>query len=410
MPPLRLQQLRGRGAAVAFTAAALLLVAVMGVLAEPAAVGAQDTPDVAPRDVAVSWSVAPGPRPGEPSRPNFVHEAAAGETIEDSLLVTNHGEVALVLGITANDAFNTPEGGMDLLASDEEPEGLGSWVQTDESSVTVAPGDSVTVPFRVVVPEDAPAGDHTGGILTTLTISEPDEDGNRVRYERRLGTRIHLRVDGQLEPALEFTSMTATYTGTPNPFAPGTMKVTYTVENTGNVRLRATQRLVVEGGLGTSTEIAVADMAELLPGNSYSFEHDVPGVWPFFGTQTRVVLQPYSVSGDPTDATAPEIEARNHQSLVPTPQIVLLLILAALIAGGFAWRVRSRARFRAAVDAAVRDALTPSATNGGAPGHTGSPGTTGPPATTGRAGTTGSAVSGSAPAHGGDSGPQVISD
>ena len=60
----------------------------------------------------------------------------------------------------------------DLLAGDEPPRDIGAWTTTEVPSVTVPAGGQVTVPFTIVVPEDASAGDHVGGIVTSLTVTE----------------------------------------------------------------------------------------------------------------------------------------------------------------------------------------------------------------------------------------------
>lgn len=311
-------------------------------------------------EVPVSWSVSPGPSEGEPGRPNFVLEAEPGDTVSDVLVVENLGEVNLVLGVYASDAFNTESGGIDLLTGDDEPTGLGSWVEVDEPSVTVPAGASVEVPFSIRVPDDASPGDHVGGIVTSLRITEPDQTGTRVTVERRLGTRIYLRVDGELDAELTFTALSSTYRGTANPFAPGAMDVTYRVENTGNVRLRATRTALVEPSIGPSTSAEAADMAELLPGNSYELTQRVDGVWPGWSTATVVELAPYdSSTAEPDEpvGAAPVAIGRISTTLVPWPQIVLLLGVVVIAVLSFLGRRRRDRQLRASVDHAVAAAL-----------------------------------------------------
>lgn len=353
-------------AAVAFVVASLLGVVSPGVAAAVAHV--ERSTGASAQEVPVSWSVRPGPSSsGGDDRANFDFEAAPGDTIEDSLIVENQGRATLVLGIVANDAFNTPTGGVDILPSDEEPSDVGAWITASTRSVTVAPGESVTVPFTVTVPEDTPSGDHSGGIVTSLRVSDTDSTGNRVVHERRLGSRMHVRVDGELDPALEFTKMSTSYRGTANPFAPGSMSVTYTVANPGNVRLRATQRITVKGQFGLEQSIEVADMAELLPGNEYEFTHEVPGVWPALSTTTEVALEPYGVSGQRLDPEPSPVVARSTSQLLPVAQIVLAILVAAGVVGLVVMRSRSKSKMDKAVDAAVAEALKDAAAGGATP-------------------------------------------
>jgi hypothetical protein len=305
---------------------------------------------------SVSWSVTPATVAGTPDRPNFVLEAAQGEVLRDALVVENLGSVNLVLGVYASDAFNTPNGGIDLLAADEEPVDLGSWIRPESSSITVPAQASVEVPFTIEVPEDAAPGDHAGGIVTSLRVTEDGPAGNRVQVERRLGTRIYVRVDGELRPELTFTELSATYDGTANPFAPGAMELTYRVENTGNVRLRATRGATVSPSWGPSASVEAGDMAELLPGNSIELTQTVPGVWPGWSTRSQVELVPYEPSGETTTTVRTAI-ARTSSSLVPWPQVVAAVLLLLAAAAWFVARRRSRRRLRSTVDEAVEAAL-----------------------------------------------------
>ena len=317
---------------------AVLAVPAM-LLLVPAIAGPVAADTVAP-SVPVSWSVEPVARPGDPDRPNFVLDAAPGDVVEDSLAVQNLGDVDLVLGVYASDAFNTATGGIDLLAAGEAPEDLGSWVRLDETSITVPAGGAVEVPFSVDVPADADPGDHVGGIVTSLRVTEADAEGNRLAVERRLGTRIHLRVDGTLTPELTFTELDADHSGVANPFAPGSMRLTYRVENTGNVRLRATRTATVDPTWGPTVTAEAADMAELLPGNSYVLTQTVPGVWPGLGTRTQVELAPYEPAGVQLDAAPRPAIARTSSTLVPWPQLVALVVV--IVGAGAWWGTRRR--------------------------------------------------------------------
>lgn len=326
------------GAVVALVGAG----AVLGPVAGPAAgalpsVSSQDTGAAqgsTAQDGAgqpVSWAVSPVRVEGQPSRPNFVLRADPGRTIEDALVVDNHSDVDLVLGVQANDAFNTPAGGIDLLPGGEPARDVGRWVKVSTQAITVPARGSVTVPFRVEVPADAEPGDHEGGIVTTLTVSEPDARGNRVRVERRLGVRMSVRVAGRMRPQLEFTALSARYEANPNPFAPGEMVLTYRVENTGNVRLRARRVARVDPTIGPAVESRAEDVAELLPGNSYELTQRVDGVWPGFGTTSTVELEPYEPSGAELDPEPREAVARTTTTSVPWSQLLLAAVVVLVV-------------------------------------------------------------------------------
>ncbi len=311
-----------------------------------------------PAALAATWSVRPSAGEDGAARPNFVLEADPGDTVTDELVVSNDGRVNLVLGVYVSDAFNTDEGGTDLLAGDERPTDVGAWTTPESTSITVPAGEKVTVPFTIEVPDDAAPGDHVGGIVTSLTVTEEGSDGNRVKVERRLGSRIYLRVDGELEPELTFTDLRAEYHSSVNPLAPGTMVLTYTVENTGNVRLRATRVARVATGLGFGERVdEAADMKELLPENSYTLTQRVAGVWPGFSTTASVELVPYDASGEQLRPAPAPVTARTRLSLVPVPALILLALVAAAVVIALVLRARNRRRLSSQIDDAVARAL-----------------------------------------------------
>lgn len=348
----------------------------LGVGLAPGALGAQEDPGqgdgaAAPsEDATLTWSVRPTPTDEEPERPNFSYEIDAGETIRDSLRVRNFGPEELPLVVYASDAVVTPNGALDLLPAGEAPKDVGAWVRLGSGLVTVPPGEFVDIPFVVTVPADAESGDHSGGIVTSLVSESTDEEGEPVRLDRRLGSRMHVRVSGELWPELAVTDLAVSYEGRANPVGSGSMRVSYTVENVGNVRLAAEQRLRIRGlaGLG-GKEVELEATPELLVGSSLSFDVEVGGVWPTFRTEVVVELAPYPTrEGDEFD---PEVLAASSSArtwTIPWALIVTLLVVV-LVGLVVRWRRRQRTRREdARVEAAVTAALQGTAGDVGADG------------------------------------------
>src|SRR5699024_953135 len=130
-------------------------------------------------------------------------------------------------------------GTFDILRPGEENEAAGQWIELDQQEVTVPADDSVTVPFSITVPENATPGDQPAGIAASVSAGE----GEDVSMVSRVGARIQLRVDGDIMPTLAVDDLNVDYQQNWNPFAPGTATVTWTVRNTGNVRLGTEQVL-----------------------------------------------------------------------------------------------------------------------------------------------------------------------
>ncbi|WP_144679407.1 DUF916 domain-containing protein [Cellulosimicrobium sp. TH-20] len=329
-----------------------------------AAVATDDAPAPDPAQT-VQWGVRPGDTAQGVDRPNFAYSLAPGGSLRDSLVVSNHGDTPLALAVYAADGFLTDDGTLDLLPAGEESTALGSWIALDQAEVEIPPQERVEVPFTVTVPDDATPGDYAAGVVSSLVVVA--EDG--VTTDRRLGSRVHLRVQGELAPALAVDDVRLAYDGTLNPFAPGSATVTFTVTNEGNARVAPATAVRVSGpfGLGATSATDV-DVPELLPGSSVERTVEVDGVWPLgreVATLTvggEVVPLPGTVP-DP-EVVVPGVVATATTWAVPWVALGLLVLVALLVV----WRVRARRRARTAqqraVDAAVAAALAERAAGG----------------------------------------------
>jgi hypothetical protein len=315
----------------------LVLLTLIGLIsAAPAAA------DPGPSD-AVTWGVAPIGT----GRAHFDGAAGPGDTVRDAISIVNRSTTPITLRVYASDAFTTATGGLDLLPAAQKPVDLGSWITLDQDSVTLTSQQTVVVPFTVRVPDDATPGDHTAGIVTSLVTAN---SGAAVQLDRRLGARYYLRVNGSLAPALAVSNVHVSYAASLNPASSGSATVTYTVANTGNVRLTARQSVRVSGPFGVLAHSrAIADLPELLPGNSLTRSVVVHGVWPATHLTAKVTLRPSA-----TGVSAATSSARASTWGWPIGQLVILVVVL-LLAGGYWWLRRRRAR---AVEAAIADAVS----------------------------------------------------
>ncbi len=319
-------------------------------VAAPAAY-ADDGPSPAPSPQdPVTWGTDPADNEVGTGRPNFSYDAQPGGTLRDAIDVVNRSDRPLELRIYASDAFTTDSGVLDLLPAGEESVDVGAWITVDEDALTVAAGETVTVPFTLTVPDDATPGDHAGGIVTSLVTPETD---NQVSVDRRIGSRVMIRVAGELTPLLAVTDVQVTYDGSVNPFASGTAQVSYTVTNTGNVRLAARQTVAVGGPFGLLTQTASPpELPELLPGDSLRVSADVAAVWPTVRLTAEVTLAPYATSGE---LPVPVAEASGSGTAWAMPWGLFLLLAVTAALAGLA--VVLRRRRRAAVDAEIAAAV-----------------------------------------------------
>lgn len=334
---------------------ATLLLALVPVLVVAAASRA-----VTDDDGSVTWGVRTASSMGA-DRQNYTFTVEPGDRVVDAIVVTNHDSVPIDLDLYAADGFTTEAGQLDVAPSDVGSVGLGAWVELATDHVTLAPGESLQVDFAVTVPEDAEPGDHAGAVVTSLSVSER-RDG--VTVDRRLGIRIHLRVAGELTPAMAVEDLHVEHQGSLNPLAPGRAAVTYTVRNTGNTRLSADQDVTVSGPFGVA-HVAAADLEpvpELLPGETWRVSTTVDDVWPLLRIGATVTLDPQLPEGVAGSAAAGSaavepLSVTAGAWAVPWSAVVLVAAAAGAALLARYRRTRRRQAEAARVQRAVEQAL-----------------------------------------------------
>ncbi|MHA7272167.1 WxL protein peptidoglycan domain-containing protein [Arthrobacter sp. TMT4-20] len=270
----------------------------------------------------LSWSIRPGTSDGT-ARTNFTYTVQPGESIRDSVIVTNTGTTPLNLEVYAADGMTSVSGHLDLQPASETPTDVASWFTAEDQYITVQPGDSEEVPFTLDIPADGSPGDHVGGVVTSY-VSETSQ--GTVKLDRRLATRLNVRVSGDEVVDLEISDLDIAYPVGWNPFVPTEPTITYTVTNKGNVRTHAEETAQVAGLIGEASTLG-ASIDELVPGASATRSVTVQGAWPMFVATGTVTITPTSVGGSAgapvtTDVTVPAI---------PWSQLILLVLVAATV-------------------------------------------------------------------------------
>jgi hypothetical protein len=193
--------------------------------------------------------------------------------------------------------------------------------------------------------------------VASLSSATTAPDGGRVAVDRRVGARLHLRVPGDLRPAVTVIGVDARYDGTVNPVAAGSATVTYTIENTGNVRVSGTPQIGVTGPFGRAAVTATGEpIGELLPGSRLTRTTTVTGVWPLVRISADVSIDPSPVAAPAPDP--PAAVAGTTTWAFPWPQLVLLAAIAFIAVVLRRRRRAHRAQLAAAREQGRQEALT----------------------------------------------------
>jgi hypothetical protein len=323
------------------------------------------SPTTAPAAGSITWAVQPSSAQGPDRRSTFTYnELKPGTVVHDYVAVTNYSKMAVTFQLYATDAFETTTGSLDLLTAANKPTDVGTWVTLLKNSIRLQPSERANIPFSLVIPANATPGDHTGGIIAAVNLATTDKTGARVIVDRRLATPLYVRVTGALKPSVAVESVsTGGFHGSINPFGGGNTSISYTIKNTGNVRLNAAQVVSVSGlfGIPLATRHP-KQMTDLLPGASVRVVQSIGGVFPLGPITVHVKLTPTEVNGFPTTGVSLHPDSRSVSMwATPWPQLLVLLLLAAAIYGFIRWRRRSKQemdnKLAAAVAKARREAV-----------------------------------------------------
>lgn len=353
-----------------------LVAAVVLALSTAAAALASPLPaSVAADGDTITWSVAPAAT-ANGTRATFEYAVDPGTQINDTVVITNSGPTATDFTVYATDATNDFEtGGLGLLAGDEKPTDLGSWILLDIESIRLEPGTEAIVPFTLLIPSDASPGDHSAGIVAS-SITTSEEDGQAVQLDQRVGARVNLRVAGDIAVETAATGLVAGFSPSWNPFAPGTVEVDYAVANNGNLRLDVEQVIRVDGPFGiVLATVAVEPIRNILPGQSVHVTETIPAIAALALVWGTVELQPGAVGSadaadeeEPveqpaTDGSVPVEEIEYPAATATTMTIAIswtLLVLVVIVLGLALLVVRyvrsTRYRLYDAIDAAAAEA------------------------------------------------------
>lgn len=312
-----------------------------------------DTEDAAPTTV---WSLTPAPQEDDEDRVSFRFDVPPGDSVEDAVELTNFSAQEATFTLQAADGVVSESGTFDILRPGEENEAAGQWIELDQQEVTVPADESVTVPFTLTVPENATPGDQPAGIAASVSTDEGDD----VSMVSRVGARIHLRVDGDIMPTLAVEDLDVQYSQNWNPFAPGTATVSWTVRNTGNVRLGAQQALSSSALFGLATvEESVEPIREILPGGEAQLQVEQE-VLPLFVLNSTVSLEPSVVGDDEVDAELSTATGGVTAAAIPIPQLIIVVLVGVLVWWLVTRKKRQSRKFDAAVAAAAAERSTSS--------------------------------------------------
>ena len=140
--------------------------------------------------------------------------AERGSSIQ-SLGFRNDSKNHLNLQLAAVDAITGPIGGVSYGLPDDPVKKTGAWISLEKKRVSLGPGQSKTVRFRVEVPPDTEPGTHLAGIAAWVPKKDetskvqPGEPGASIEVQTRKIIAVQINLGGPSEPNLRISGVEA---------------------------------------------------------------------------------------------------------------------------------------------------------------------------------------------------------
>lgn len=291
----------------------------------------------------IGFSAEPATPSGEidKSRSRFDYQVEPGTSRTDQIYVMNMGTQPILLTVYANDARSLIDGTYDVGTLDETPTDAGSWVKfaNGASSTTIALKNqqAISVPFTLTVPVNAQPGDHVAGIA----VQSGGLGKGQIKIAQRIVTRLYARVPGALTPQLTISNLVAKYNPSLNPLD-GTVNLSFTINNPGNVALKAdvAASATTIFGVGAGS-ISNAQVEELTPGTSRVYSMSIRGAGQWVYLNPKIVLTPRIDSTAINPGAMGVVEREQALWIFPYGWLAILTVIVASL---ILWRSRMASR------------------------------------------------------------------
>ncbi len=202
------------------------------------------------------------------SPPIIELDAAKGDVINQSLKVRNESNTSVTYYLTAERFVAGGEAGAPEFVGEDI--GLSTWIKFPYENISIPAGETIEVPFSIVVPNYAAPGGHYAAIFLSTTPPEAQTGGSQVAIASRIGTLVLVRIQGEIKESAnlaEFNTAADNYASLPVDF-------NVRVENTGNVHLKPRGTVLIKNMFGSvAGSVAVNEIGgNVLPEQIRKFE------------------------------------------------------------------------------------------------------------------------------------------
>jgi hypothetical protein len=262
-------------------------------------------------------------------RPFFVYTLAPGATVHDTAELQNNTNKAIDYDLYTADATDV-NGAFSTMGQSSPRKDVGAWVSVPTPTIRIKAHGKRIVNVQITVPANASPGDHAGAVVALgQVVGGGTSNQLQIGARYGVGVRIYLRVAGPTHAALSVTKINlSTPKGLDGAlFGPARATATYTVENTGNLRLAPSSDVTISTRTKKINEPR-ADLGEMLPGSTITKTVKADGLrWSsLLGVvHAKVVVE---AQGAPTTTETATVYTFPWLSLLILVALIALIIVA----------------------------------------------------------------------------------
>jgi len=168
-----------------------------------------------------------------------------------------------------------------ILETETEGNTLAEWISIDQFEVTIPAEQTVNIPFKITVPEDAPPGGHFAAITAGTKPSATTAGESQVQTAQVVTSLVFLRVSGDVVESAQIRDFT---TGAYINEAPE-VDFTLRFQNKGNVHLRPQGQIQIMNMWGKERGVIPinkqSQFGNVLPDTIRTFTFSWVGDWSF---------------------------------------------------------------------------------------------------------------------------------
>ena len=179
------------------------------------------------------------------SPPIIELEAARGDVISQAIKVRNEANATVTYYLTAERFVAGGEKGAPEFVGEDI--GLATWIKFPYENISIPAGETIEVPFTIVVPNYASPGGHYAAIFLSTAPPEAGVGGSQVAIASRIGTLVLVKIAGEVKEnagIIGFETVADNYGSLPVDF-------NVRVENTGNVHVKPMGTILIKNMFGS---------------------------------------------------------------------------------------------------------------------------------------------------------------